>query len=135
MGEVYLAHTEFVSTMQQRPQVIRFLPLESGSAEAADDGATTEAAQDDLEFLFEPAAAQLLGELLPRYVDTQLYHMLLESLTSELGARLTAMTAATDNAGELIKTLTLQYNRSRQAAITTEIVEVVSGAEALAADS
>ncbi|MBI3923471.1 MAG: F0F1 ATP synthase subunit gamma, partial [Armatimonadetes bacterium] len=73
----------------------------------------------------------LLGSLLPRYVETQIYHLLLESVASEFGARMTAMTSATENAGELIDTLTLHYNKARQAAITKELLEVTSGSEAL----
>jgi len=131
VDEVYVAYTEFVTTMSQRPKVIRFLPLEPAAAEESEE---TPAQSARAEFLFEPEAAEFMGSLLPRYVDTQFYHMLLEALTSEFGARMTAMTAATENAGEMIKDLTLQYNRSRQSAITTEISEVVGGAEALATE-
>lgn len=128
VDELYIAYTEFITTMQQRPRVTRFLPLEAASPDE-DGGPSSRAA--DQEFIFEPAAPQLMAALLPRFVDTQLYHMLLEALTSEFGARMTAMSAATDNAGEMIKDLTLLYNRSRQAAITKEILDIVGGAEAL----
>ena len=117
---VYLVYAKFLSPMRQDPTVVKLLPM---SAPAGD-----EAAQAD--FIFEPQADQLLGALLPRYVDTQVYQALVESQASEHGARMTAMSAATKNAGEMIDTLTLQYNKARQAAITTEIVEIVSGAEA-----
>jgi F-type H+-transporting ATPase subunit gamma len=81
--------------------------------------------------IFEPPAEVLLGRLLPRYVDTQLYRALTEAVASEHGARMTSMSAATSNAGEMIETLTLSLNRARQAAITKEIAEIVGGAEAL----
>ena len=82
-------------------------------------------------FEFEPEAGRLLGSLLPRYIDTQVYEALVEAHASEQGARMTAMSSATKNAGEMIDTLTLAYNKARQAAITKEITEIVSGAEAL----
>ena len=132
VDEVYVAYTEFITTMQQRPKVIRFLPLEPAAAEESEEAPSQ---STRAEFLFEPEAPELMGALLPRYVDTQLYHMLLEALTSEFGARMTAMSAATENAGDMIKDLTLQYNRSRQATITKEISEVVGGAEALATEA
>ena len=118
---VYLVYAKFVTPMRQDPTVVKLLPMSapvSGEAARAD-------------FIFEPKAELLLGALLPRYVDTQVYQALVESQASEHGARMTAMSAATKNAGEMIDTLTLQYNKARQAAITTEIVEIVGGAEAL----
>jgi len=126
VDELYIAYTEFITTMQQRPKVTKFLPLEA-AVEETDEPVT------EKEFLFEPEAPRLMAALLPRFVDTQLYHMLLEALTSKFGARMTAMSAATDNAGEMIKDLTLRYNRSRQASITREILDIVGGAEALTA--
>lgn len=119
---VYLVYARFVSAMRQDPTVVKLLPL---SAPPGDPDAPR------ADFIFEPEAKSILGALLPRYVDTQLYQALVESQASEHGARMTAMTAATKNAGEVIDTLTLQYNKARQAAITTEIMEIVSGAEAL----
>jgi F-type H+-transporting ATPase subunit gamma len=84
-----------------------------------------------LDFLYEPSKAGLLDAQLPLYVESQVYRGLLESMASELGARMTAMESATNNAKEMIANLTLQYNRARQAAITKELMEIVSGAEAL----
>ena len=84
-----------------------------------------------LDFLYEPSKAGLLDALLPLYVESQIYRGLLESIASEFGARMTAMDNATNNAKEMISTLTLQYNRARQAAITKELMEIVGGAEAL----
>ena len=118
---VYLVYAKFVSPMRQDPTVAKLLPMSTPTTDE-------EAARAD--FIFEPQADQLLGALLPRYVDTQVYQALVESQASEHGARMTAMSAATKNAGEMIDNLTLQYNKARQAAITTEIVEIVSGAEA-----
>jgi F-type H+-transporting ATPase subunit gamma len=86
---------------------------------------------EHLDFIFEPSSEELLKRLLPRYVFNLVYQALLEATASEHGARMTAMSAATDNAGKMISTLTLNLNRARQAAITKEILEVVSGAEAL----
>lgn len=121
---VYLVYAKFLSPMRQDPTVVRLLPMSAPTLDRVgfeDQGA---------DFIFEPRAEQLLGALLPRYVDTQVYQALVESQASEHGARMTAMSAATKNAGEMIDNLTLQYNKARQAAITTEIVEIVTGAEA-----
>ena len=84
-----------------------------------------------LDFIYEPSKEGLLDALLPLYVESQIYRGLLESIASEFGARMTAMDNATTNAKEMISTLTLQYNRARQAAITKELMEIVGGAEAL----
>ena len=83
------------------------------------------------EYLYAPNAAQVLNSLLPQYLDLFIYNSLLQSAASELGARMTAMTSATDNAGELIEKLTVTYNKVRQAGITNELTEIVSGANAL----
>jgi F-type H+-transporting ATPase subunit gamma len=117
---VYLVYAKFLSPMRQDPTCVKLLPM---STPVGDDATHAD-------FIFEPSAPALLGALLPRYVDTQAYQALVESQASEHGARMTSMSAATKNAGEMIDTLTLQYNKARQAAITTEIVEIVSGAEA-----
>ncbi len=127
-GEIdalYLVYTEFVSPMTQRPQTRQILPIEPPRPdEAAPQGPTAD-------YIFEPGPEQILGSLLPRYVDTQVYQAVTESVASEHGARMTAMSSATDNAGKMISTLTLSLNRARQAAITKEIAEIVGGAEAL----
>ena len=118
---VYLIYAKFVSAMRQEPTAVRLLPMAAPvSGEAA-----------AVEFIFEPDAPRLLADLLPRYLDTQVYQSLVEAQASEQGARMTAMSAATKNAGEMIENLTLAYNKARQAAITKEITEIVSGAEAL----
>jgi F-type H+-transporting ATPase subunit gamma len=117
---VYLIYSKFITAMRQEPTVVRLLPMAKPT--------TGETAPS--EFEFEPDARELLGVLLPRYIDTQVYQSLVEAQASEHGARMTAMSAATKNAGEMIDTLTLAYNKARQAAITKEITEIVSGAEA-----
>ncbi len=119
---VYVVYNEFKSLIQQRPVVERLLPI--GRSELAPG----ETAHD---YLYEPKADALFAGLLPRHVEVQVFRALLESLAAENAARMTAMDSATSNAADLIDSLTLRMNRVRQASITTEIIEVVSGAEAL----
>jgi F-type H+-transporting ATPase subunit gamma len=119
---VFLAYNEFKSAVSQRVTVERLLPITP--APLADDVPQTD-------FLYEPGKKELLDLMLPLYVQSQIYRAVLESIASELGARMTAMENATKNAGEMIDRLTLQYNRARQAAITKELMEIVGGAEAL----
>jgi ATP synthase, F1 gamma subunit len=123
--EINLVYTEFVSVVTQRPVVKRLLPVEelSGSSDGE------EAA---LEYIYEPSPESVINILLPRFVETEVYAALMEAKASEMGARMTAMRNATDNATEMIEELTLNYNRARQAGITKEISEIVGGAEALA---
>jgi F-type H+-transporting ATPase subunit gamma len=123
---VYLVYNEFKSAVQQRVVVEPLLPVTGASLPNRAGGETSL-----LDFLYEPSKSGLLDALLPLYVESQLYRGLLESMASELGARMTAMESATNNAKEMIANLTLQYNRARQAAITKELMEIVSGAEAL----
>ena len=124
---VYVVYNAFVSVMTQRVTVEKLLPLEP---EAGDEDEAA-SSMDGVDYLYEPGQNALLGELLPRFVTFQVYRVLLESQAAEHAARMTAMEAATKNAGELIDKLTLIMNRTRQAAITTELIEVVSGASAL----
>lgn len=122
---LYLIYTQFISAMTQRPQTQQILPIEPPKRdESAPQGPTAD-------YIFEPNPEQILGSLLPRYVDTLVYQAVIESVASEHGARMTSMSSATDNAGKMISTLTLSLNRARQAAITKEIAEIVGGAEAL----
>ncbi len=122
---VFLVYNEFKSAVQQTVVIEQLLPV-------APPAGTTEAqASGVLDFVYEPSKEKLLDGLLPMYVESQIYRGLLESVASELGARMTAMENATNNAKEMIANLTLQYNRARQAAITKELMEIVSGAEAL----
>jgi len=119
LDEVYLIYSKFVSVLTQQPTVVKLLPIEP-SAEKAKG-----------EYIFEPSPAQLLEQLLPSYIESLVFSALLESKAGEMGARMTAMDSATENAKEMIEKLTLAMNRARQAAITTEISEIVGGAAAL----
>jgi len=119
---VYVCYAKFVSAIRQIPQIVQLLPIEAPEGEEAVSTG---------EISFEPSPEAVLDTLLPRYFQTLVWQSMLESTASEFGARMSAMTAATDNAGKMIQTLTLRANRERQAAITTEILEVVGGAEAL----
>jgi len=121
--QVQLVYNRFVSAMTQRPTGLQLLPI---SLDDADQSA--EAAGD---YRYEPDGEQILATLLPLYLDTVLLQALLETEAGEQAARMTAMDNATRNANDIIGTLTLKYNRARQAAITTELIEIVSGAEAL----
>ena len=125
VDEVYVCYAQFVSAIENRPTVVPLLPVSAMAAPA-------ETEPEALDYLFEPEPAELLGRLLPRFVDAQVCHLVLEAAASEHGARMTAMSAATRNAEETIDTLTLSSNRARQAGITKELLEVVTGAEALA---
>ncbi len=119
---VYVVYNEFKSVISQIVGVKRILPIELGEL-ATGAGGT--------DYLYEPALDVILGRLLPRHVEFQLFRALLESNAAENAARMTAMESATKNAGEMIDSLTLTYNRARQAKITKELIEIVSGAEAL----
>jgi len=121
--EVVLIHSEFVSTMTQRPRVVRLLPL------APDAPVDTASASEP--FTIEPNAEALLALLVPKALQVELFRALLDSQAGEHAARMTAMESATRNSEDMISRLTLQYNRARQAAITKELMEIVSGAEAL----
>lgn len=131
-GEIdalHLVYTQFFSAMTQRAESALLLPLEPAAPSESAAPAAAGAGQAD--YLFEPTPELILGSLLPRYVDTQVYQAVIESIASEHGARMTSMSSATDNAGKMISGLTLTLNRARQAAITKEIAEIVGGAEAL----
>ncbi len=119
---IFLLYPRFKSAMTQIPTVFQLLPFQFETEE--EEGAM-------VEYIYEPSIEKLLDQLLPRQVRTQVYSAMLESVASEHGARMTAMDSATSNASEMIDNLTLQYNRARQAAITTELMEIISGAEAL----
>jgi F-type H+-transporting ATPase subunit gamma len=117
---VYVVYNEFKSIIAQNVQLERLLPIER----AWDEAPTA------VEYLYEPGPETILNELLPKHIEFQLYRILLESAAAEQGARMTAMEAATKNAKDMIDHLTLTYNRIRQASITKEIIEIVSGAAA-----
>lgn len=138
VDEIFLLYSEFRSAIQQRVVLKKILPVTPkvqgggeevppslpGQPPAAGGGAA-------VEYLYEPSEREILDKLLPMYVEVQVYQALLESVASEHGARMTAMENATNNAAEMIEKLTLVYNKARQAAITKELIEIVSGAEAL----
>lgn len=130
---VVLVYSRFMSAVSQRPEAEILLPLDEILAGAGQEQAAEEQTADGrrYEYLFEPSVSRILGELLPRYVEMQVYRALVEAKASEHGARMSAMKNATDNAEELTAVLTLDLNRARQAAITKEIAEIVGGAEAL----
>jgi F-type H+-transporting ATPase subunit gamma len=121
---IYVLYNEFKSVIAQRVTLERLLPLQREWAGADENE------QPSIEYLYEPSPEQILGELLPKHIEFQLYRVLLESAAAEQGARMTAMEAATKNASDMISHLTLTYNRIRQASITKEIIEIVSGASA-----
>jgi F-type H+-transporting ATPase subunit gamma len=127
VDHVFLVYNEFKSAMSQDVVIRQILPIIPTETPADEPTAT----DGGVDFLYEPSKEELLDHLVPLYVQVGLYRAALESLASELGARMSAMDSATRNAGEMIDKLTLQYNRARQAAITKELLEIISGAEAL----
>ncbi|MCH2556503.1 MAG: F0F1 ATP synthase subunit gamma [Alcanivorax sp.] len=122
IDRLYIVYNEFVNTMTQKPKTIRLLPLEPGE-------------DDELkrhwDYIYEPAPKELLDELLVRFIESQVYQGVVENNACEQAARMVAMKAASDNAGEIINDLQLVYNKARQAAITQEISEIVGGAAAV----
>lgn len=119
--EVYLAYTDYVNTLVQRPLTRRLLPIHP--AAEAHEGASAI-------YLYEPDPETILASVLPRFTEMQIYQAILESVASEWAARMVAMRSATDNANDLIQDLTLAMNKARQASITKEILEITGGAEA-----
>ena len=128
IDKVFLIFAEFKSVLNQRIVVEQLLPISHTAETENSDAAATAESKD---YIFEQPPAEIFSRLLPRLVETQIFRALLESIASEQGARMTAMDAASKNAGDLISSLTLNMNRVRQAAITREIIEIVSGAAAL----
>ncbi|MBI5875530.1 MAG: F0F1 ATP synthase subunit gamma, partial [Deltaproteobacteria bacterium] len=118
--ETYLIYSEFKSALSQKPVIQKLLPIEP--LKEAEAGA---------EHIYEPSQEAILADILPKYIEVQIFRALLESAASEHGARMAAMDSATKNAKEMIDGLTLKYNRLRQAAITKELMEIIGGAEAL----
>jgi len=133
VDKVFLIYNEFKSVISQRVTTRQLLPIGADALAANPEAEASETADGEvlIDYLYEQPPAEIFGQLLPRYVETQLFYALLESVASEHGARMTAMDSASKNAGEVIETLTLNMNRVRQASITREIIEVVSGARAL----
>lgn len=127
LDAIYLIYDEFKSAISQKVIVEQLLPIKPMALDTVREEETA------IDYLYEPSRKEVLNDLLPKHIKIQLYRVLLEANASEHGARMTAMDSATRNAGDMISRLTLLYNRIRQQAITTELVEIVSGAEALKA--
>jgi F-type H+-transporting ATPase subunit gamma len=130
LDKAFVVYNEFKSVMQQRVVIEQLLPVARQSSSADDNQASPEAVSL-VDYIYEQPPAEIFARLLPRLIETKIFRALLESIASEQGARMTAMDSASKNARELIDSLTLNMNRIRQAAITNEIIEVVSGAAAL----
>ena len=126
VDQVLLVYASFVSTVNQRPTTIQVLPVEPPQAERSSNGPSGE-----VDYIFEPSPREVLDELLPRYVEMQIYQAILEASASEQSARMVAMRSATDAANEMIADLTLEYNNARQNQITNELLDIVGGVEAL----
>jgi F-type H+-transporting ATPase subunit gamma len=123
-----LVYPRFVSTLSQRPEVVQLLPIEPPEA-------TDEEKRQSLDYIFEPDPQSILEELLPRYIEVQIYQAILETAASFFSAQMVAMRNATDNANDLVSSLSLTYNKVRQANITREVTEIASAAEAMAAST
>jgi F-type H+-transporting ATPase subunit gamma len=121
VDQVYIAYTRFITTMTQRPVLEQLLPVEPEERRAGGHA----------DYIYEPHAHAVLSELLPRFVEMQIYHAILESIASEQSARMVAMRSATENARELIQDLTLIYNKARQEMITKELSDIMGGAIAI----
>lgn len=125
VDQVYILYPFFVNTMVQRPDVLRLLPVEPPS----------EAAAWAVDYIYEPSREVVLAEILPRYVEMQVYAAILEAVASEQSARMVAMRSATENANKMIEELTLLYNKARQEQITKELLDITGGVEAMRAAS
>ena len=142
VDEVYIIYTKFITALRQQVRVDRLLPIEAPAEGKTEDAAKAAASEWEKErqdflrieedsYIFLPDAAAVLSKLLPEYIQVQVYNAMLQSAASELGSRMAAMSAATDNATERIADLNLTYNKARQAQVTNEISEIVGGAAAL----
>ena len=125
IGEIYLAYTDFKNTVVHEPKLVKLLPIEN------DQQANEEKSESKAPMNFEPEPEEALSLLIPKYICSMIYGALVTSVASENGARMQAMDSATSNAEEMISNLELAYNRARQGAITQELTEIISGAEAL----
>ncbi len=123
IDKLYLVYNEFVNTMTQKPTVEQMLPIQANELE--------ESLQHHWDYIYEPEAKEVLDGLLMRYVESLVYQGVVENIACEQAARMVAMKAATDNAGNLIDELQLAYNKARQASITQELSEIVAGAAAV----
>jgi len=123
-NHLFIAYNQFKNVVTQIPTIQQILPIEPPDNNKIDAGAQAE-------FIFEPSAAGILDTILPQYIENQAFTALLNNIASEHAARMTAMDAATNNAGDMLSALQIKYNRARQAAITSELIEIISGAEAI----
>jgi len=121
IDEVHISYTQFINTVNQQPVLWRLLPIEPAAIEPG----------QNVEYIYEPSPSDVLEQLLPRFVEKELYHVILESIASEQSARMVAMRNATDNAKEVIEDLTLTYNKVRQEMITKELLDITGGVVAL----
>ena len=124
IDRLFLIHNEFISAMSQVPEVSTLLPI--SEIDLGEHGL-----QEHWDFIYEPNAAEILGDILQRYIESQVYRGAVENFACEMAAKMVAMKSATDNAGDIIDNLQLEYNKARQAAITQEISEIVGGAAAV----
>jgi F-type H+-transporting ATPase subunit gamma len=124
IDRLFLVHNEFVNSMTQKPEVRQLLPASGVGSDAED-------LQAHWDYIYEPDAGELLDDVLMRYIESQVYRGAVENFACEMAAKMVAMKSATDNAGDIIEGLQLQYNKARQAAITQEISEIVGGAAAV----
>jgi F-type H+-transporting ATPase subunit gamma len=124
--EVHLGYSRFISTIRQQPTIIPMMPIEEEHLIGKDGSVGT------VDYIFEPGPEAILNELLPRYMEVQMYEAMLESVASEQSARMVAMRNATDNALDIIDHLTLTYNKARKAAITRELIDITTSAAAIA---
>jgi F-type H+-transporting ATPase subunit gamma len=122
IDRLYLVHNEFVNTMTQQPRIHQMVPV---------SGEIDQELEHHWDYIYEPDAETLLNSVMTRYIEALVYQGVLENLASEHAARMIAMKSATENAGEIIKQLSMTYNRARQAQITGEIMEIIGGVEAL----
>ena len=126
VDEVHICYTRFVNVLRHEPVQLKLLPLSPLSEEEK-----KHLIKGEIDFLMEPSFQELAASLIPQYIESEIYHCLIESLTSEYAARMVSMRNATDNADEMIKALTLTYNKARQASITRELIDIIGGVEAL----
>ena len=132
VDEVYIAYTDYVNTLRQNTQVIRIMPMTTiGDNQNDDEETSLDLQSNQIGYTYEPEPDQLLDEMLPRFIQVQVYQAVLESLASEHSARMVAMRNATDNANELSAALRLAYNKARQLSITSDLLDIAGGAEAL----
>jgi len=123
---VHICYTRFVNVLRHEPTQLKLLPLSPLSEEEK-----KHLIKGEIDFLMEPSFQELALSLIPQYIESEIYHCLIESLTSEYAARMVSMRNATDNADDMIKALTLTYNKARQASITRELIDIIGGVEAL----